>query len=275
MSTLLLISIFLPIVGAFAAWLLSGRGRDAVRQSALITSLLTLGIAGYVVIRYWLDSSTTGDYNDYALSEFRWLGDTANIKFAFGLDGLSVWMYGLSALLTVTAILVSWNAVEDRPGGFYALLLLLASGMLGVFAARDIILFYIFFEFTLIPLYFLIGIWGHEERRYAANKFFLFTFTGSVLALLGLIGIVLWVYNNPADAAAGRQLTFSIPELHYALGVHPIPMDAEHGYLQVLIFLALAAGFAVKVPIVPLHTWLPLAHVQAQLAAVSIWPAFC
>ena len=130
--------------------------------------------------------------------------------------------------------------------------------MIGVFAARDIILFYIFFEFTLIPLYFLIGIWGHEERRYAANKFFLFTFTGSVLALLGLIGIVLWVYTRHA-----ASLTFSIPQLHELLGTHPIPMDAAHGHLQLLIFLALVAGFAVKVPLVPLHTWLPLAHTQA------------
>jgi NADH-quinone oxidoreductase subunit M len=165
--------------------------------------------------------------------------------------------------LSFTAVLVSWEAVADRPAGFYALLLLLETGMMGVFSARDIILFYIFFEFTLIPLYFLIGMWGHEERRYAANKFFLFTFTGSVFALLGLIGIVLWVYNHPVDPAAGPTMTFSIPELHAALGVHPIPMDAAHGYLQLLIFLALVAGFAVKVPIVPLHTWLPLAHTQA------------
>jgi NADH-quinone oxidoreductase subunit M len=262
MNNLLLASIFLPIVGAFCAWMLAPRGKAAVRQSALVTAVLTLLLAAYVVIRYAIDTEYTYR-GDYAVAEFSWLGEAANIRFAFGLDGLSVWMYALSALLTFTAILVSWDAVEDRPAGFYALLLLLASGMLGVFAARDIILFYIFFEFTLIPLYFLIGIWGHEDRRYAANKFFLFTFTGSVLALLGLIGIVLWAYNNPIDPNVSRHLTFSIPEIHEALGVHPIPMDAEHGYLQLLIFLALAAGFAVKVPIVPLHTWLPLAHVQA------------
>jgi NADH-quinone oxidoreductase subunit M len=262
MDTLLLISIFLPIVGAFTVWMLAPLGKSAVRQSALVTSVLTLLVAAFVVIRFAIDTEYT--YKDYyAVTEFSWLGEAANIKFAFGLDGLSIWMYGLSALLTFVAIVVSWDAVEDRPAGFYALLLLLASAMLGVFAARDIILFYIFFEFTLIPLYFLIGIWGHEERRYAANKFFLFTFTGSVLALLGLIGIVLWVYNNPIDPSLAHKLTFSIPEIHDALGLHPIPMDAEHGHLQLLIFLALAAGFAVKVPIVPLHTWLPLAHVQA------------
>ena len=263
MSNLLLATIFLPLVGAGVAWLLAAGGKSAARQSALVTATLTLGMAGWLLVRYWMDSGLRGDY---AVQEFDWFASTANIRLAFGLDGLSVWVFGLSALLTFTAVLASWDAVIDRAPAFYALLLLLATGMLGVFAARDIILFYIFFEFTLIPLYFLIGIWGSEQRRYAANKFFLFTFTGSVIALLGIIGIVLWVYNHPLNPATGPHLTFSIPELYEALGFHPIPMDAEHGYLQLLIFLALVAGFAVKVPLVPLHTWLPLAHTQAPTA---------
>lgn len=254
MHNILLATILLPAAGAFVVWLFATRGMAAVRTIALIVAGITLALATHLVIQYWNDQGLKGNY---AVQEFSWLGETAKIHFAFGLDGLSVWMFGLSALLTFTAVLVSWDAVKDRPGGFYALLLLLECGMIGVFSARDIILFYIFFEFTLIPLYFLIGIWGHEDRRYAANKFFLFTFTGSVLALLGLIGIVLWVYNATA------QLTFSIPQLHDLLGSHPIPMDSAHGYLQLLIFLALVCGFAVKVPLVPLHTWLPLAHTQA------------
>jgi NADH-quinone oxidoreductase subunit M len=254
MHNILFLTILLPAIGALISWSLASRGKVAVRQSALVTSAITLVLAGYLCIQYWTDQGLKGAY---AVQEFSWLGHAAKIHFAFGLDGLSVWLFGLSALLTFIAVMVSWDAVVDRPGGFYALLLLLECGMIGVFSARDIVLFYIFFEFTLIPLYFLIGIWGHEERRYAANKFFLFTFTGSLLALLGLIGIVLWVYN-----AAG-ELTFSIPELHQQLGVHPIPMDSAHGYLQLLIFLALVCGFAVKVPLVPLHTWLPLAHTQA------------
>ena len=163
----------------------------------------------------------------YALSEFDWLGDQRSTSgSSFGLDGLSVWLFGLSALLTFTAVLVSWEAIDDRPAGFYALLLLLETGMLGVFAARDIILFYIFFEFTLIPLFFLIGIWGHEERRYAAIKFFLFTFAGSVLTLLGLLASCSGFTTTRSIPPRGRRLTFSIPELHEALGVHPIPMDA-------------------------------------------------
>jgi NADH-quinone oxidoreductase subunit M len=260
MQNLLLVTVFLPALGAGVVSLLAPRGRAVVRQTALATAAVNLVLALWLVVQYGIDASFA---TPYALSEFDWFGSSANIRLSFGLDGLSVWMYALSALLSFTAVLVSWDAVVDRPAGFYALLLLLETGMMGVFSARDIILFYIFFEFTLIPLYFLIGMWGHEERRYAANKFFLFTFTGSVFALLGLIGIVLWVYNHPVDPAAGPTMTFSIPELHAALGVHPIPMDAAHGYLQLLIFLALVAGFAVKVPIVPLHTWLPLAHTQA------------
>jgi NADH-quinone oxidoreductase subunit M len=259
-QTLLLATIFLPLAGAGIICLIAPQGKRAARQSALITATLTLGLAAWLLIRYWIDLRFQGEY---AVQEFDWFGAGANIRFAFGLDGLSVWMFGLSALLTFTAVLASWQAIVDRAPGFYALLLLLATGMLGVFAARDIILFYIFFEFTLVPLYFLIGIWGHEERRYAANKFFLFTFVGSLLALLGLIGIVLWVYHHPLDPSISPRLTFSIPELHAALGANPIPMDREHGYLQLAIFLALIAGFAVKVPIFPLHTWLPLAHTQA------------
>ncbi|MCC7086759.1 MAG: NADH-quinone oxidoreductase subunit M [Pirellulales bacterium] len=260
MPNLLIITIFLPLFGAIVAWILAARGKQAVRQSALVTSALTLAMAIGLLVQYWIESRFEGSF---AVREFDWFGTTANIRLSFGLDGLSVWLFGLSALLSFTAVLVSWDVIDDRPAGFYALLLLLECGMLGVFCARDIILFYVFFEFTLIPLYFLIGIWGHEERRYAANKFFLFTFAGSVLSLLGLIGIVLWVYHHPLDPAGGKILTFSIPNLHEALGASPIPMDAEHGYLQLLIFLALVMGFAIKVPLVPVHTWLPLAHVQA------------
>ncbi len=260
MHNLLLVTVFLPVIGAGVIALLAPRGNTVACQTALAISGANLVLALWLVVQYGIDASFA---SPYALSEFDWFGTSANIRLSFGLDGLSVWMYALSALLSFTAVLVSWDAIVDQAAGFYALLLLLETGMLGVFSARDIILFYIFFEFTLIPLYFLIGIWGHEERRYAANKFFLFTFTGSVLALLGLIGIVLWVYNHPVDPSSPPTMTFSIPELHDALGVHPIPMDAAHGYLQLLIFLALVAGFAVKVPLVPLHTWLPLAHTQA------------
>ena len=146
------------------------------------------------------------------MTDAAWLaggGAPVDIRFSVGLDGLGVWMFGLSALLFVTAVLVSWEAIDDRAPLFYAMLLLLEFGCLGVFAARDIILFYIFFEFTLIPLFFLIGIWGSEERRYAAIKFFLFTLAGSMLTFLGLLAIVLWDYQHNGE----HTLRFSIPAL--------------------------------------------------------------
>ena len=133
--------------------------------------------------------------------------------------------------------------------------------MLGVFAARDIILFYIFFEFTLIPLFFLIGVWGSEDRRHAAGKFFLYTLAGSLLTFLGLLAIVLWDFNHNDSGT----MTFSIPVLTAGLAQHPIAAP-----YQLWIFLALFAGFAIKVPLFPLHTWLPLAHVQAPTAGSVI-----
>ena len=146
-------------------------------------------------------TTTPGD-EPYAASSFAWLGPSSgiDIQFAVGLDGLSLWLFGLSSLLLVTCVLVSWEAIVERPSTFYALLLMLGTGMLGVFAARDIILFYVFFEFTLIPLFFLIGVWGSEDRRYAAAKFFLYTLAGSLLTFLGLLAIVLWDYNHSARA---------------------------------------------------------------------------
>ncbi len=253
----LLLTILTPLLGAIVAWALRSRGLSAVRQSAAVTSLAALGLAGWLVLRYLAEPSTAAGI-PFARIELPWLtGGFFDVRLALGLDGLSLWMFGLSALLTVTAVFVSWEAITDRPVGFYALLLVLESAMLGVFAARDLLLFYVFFEFTLVPLFFLIGIWGHEERRKAAVKFFVYTLAGSLLTFLGLLVIVLW------NTAHTGTVTFDIETLTDATILHPLPMTAEGGYLQMIVFLALLAGFAVKVPIVPFHTWLPLAHVEA------------
>jgi NADH-quinone oxidoreductase subunit M len=233
-------------------WASAEGGQQSARVVALATAVGTLLCAGYLVVNY--PAGATEAY----VSNYDWLGSDDggwDIRLSLGLDGLSLWMFGLTALLMIPAILVSWEAVGDRAPGFYCLLLLLEAGMLGVFAARDIILFYICFEFTLIPLYFLIGIWGSEDRRHAANKFFLYTFAGSLLTLLGLLAIVWW------NADHTGTLTFHIPQLLAGLEHHPIEPQ-----LQFCLFVALFAGFAVKVPLFPLHTWLPLAHVQAPTA---------
>jgi NADH-quinone oxidoreductase subunit M len=256
-QTHLLLTILTPLVGAVVAWALGSRGLAAVRQSAAVTALATLGLTGWLIVRCLADPAAAAGI-PYARIEVPWLtGGFFDVRLALGLDGLSLWMFGLSALLTVTAVFVSWEAITDRPVGFYALLLVLESAMLGVFAARDLLLFYVFFEFTLVPLFFLIGIWGHEERRKAAVKFFVYTLAGSLLTFLGLLVIVLW---NTAHTGA---VTFDIEQLTDGCTLHPLPMTAAGGWLQMVVFLALLAGFAVKVPIVPFHTWLPLAHVEA------------
>jgi NADH-quinone oxidoreductase subunit M len=257
MSILLLATIFMPLAGALILSTLSGKDQVAVRQSALVTAIVTLSMTAVLLWNY------DGGRQPYALFSFPWLGDSSaiDVRFSVALDGLSLWLFGLASLLLLTSVLVSWEAIVDRPALYYGLLLMLGSGMLGVFAARDIILFYVFFEFTLIPLFFLIGVWGSEDRRHAAGKFFLYTFAGSVLTFLGLLAIVLWDYNH-SDSGL---MTFSISKLTEGLAGHPIAAP-----YQLWIFLALFAGFAIKVPLFPLHTWLPLAHVQAPTAGSVI-----
>jgi NADH-quinone oxidoreductase subunit M len=264
MEYLLILTVLLPLAGAALIWVLSALDATGARGTALVTSLVTLALAVYLTAEFPIGSEA------FAVSDWVWLGGdeaAVNIHFSLGLDGLGLWLFGLSALLTVTSVLVSWQAITDRAATFYGLLLMLETGMLGVFTARDIILFYIFFEFTLLPLFFLIGIWGSEERRYAAVKFFLFTLAGSLLTFLSLLAIVLWHRHETGN------LTFLIAELTAGLREHPIPNDYNHAYLQLLIFLGLFAGFAIKVPLFPLHTWLPLAHTQAPTAGSVILAA--
>lgn len=250
MSSLLLIALFLPLVIA----LLLPRNREQSRIYALLATLVTFAVAAEIIYFY------PGGTEPFASTDINWFGG-ANIRFSVALDGLSVWLFGLTALLMVVAVLVGWEAIEDQASLYYRLLLMLETGMIGVFAARDIIIFYVFFEFTLIPLFFLIGIWGHQQRRYAAIKFFIFTLAGSLLTFLGLLAIVLWDYYHPINSSASWSMTFSIPDLTKHLTIRPMDQD-----VQMWIFLALFAGFAVKVPLAPFHTWLPLAHVEAPTA---------
>jgi len=156
MDRLLLITLLLPLFGAGLVVFLAPWGRVAVRQSALVTATLTLVASGILVARF------PGDGSAYAVSSVAWLGTQSglDVRLSVGLDGLSVWLFGLGALLMFSSVLVSWEAIRDRAAAFYALLLMLETGILGVFAARDLILFYVFLEFTLVPLFFLIGCWG-------------------------------------------------------------------------------------------------------------------
>jgi NADH-quinone oxidoreductase subunit M len=173
------------------------------------------------------------------------------IRYHVAIDGVSLWLIILSTLLTPVSVLVSWRYIEKRPKEFYAFLLLLEFGVIGVFAAMDLFLFYVFWEVSLVPMYFLVGVWGHERRIYAAVKFFLYTMAASVLMLVAII----YLYNRAGtfDYAIILQLIQS-GKLAFA------PLEA------LLLFLAFFVGFAVKVPLFPLHTWLPDAHVEAPTA---------
>jgi NADH-quinone oxidoreductase subunit M len=209
------------------------------------------------------------------------------IQFYIGIDGLNVWLVLLTALLMVTSVLVSWTSITERVHEFHAWLFVLQLGMTGVFVSFDTILFYVFFELTLVPLFFLIGIWGGPQRQYAARKFFIYTLTGSLITLLGVIAVALIV----PQMDKGRKLTFAIPELIASVDtlnreltdtvkeLEQAPLPSESSELeearskldywrkvQLWVFLAMMCGFAVKVPMVPLHTWLPLAHVEAPTA---------
>ncbi len=273
MGTTLLIMIFLPAAAAVVVAMIGSHQPAFVRRVALAATVATFVLSVVLAITFEPrpeppaigspGSSTAGpiQLDPQTVVKTPWLpldkgtGQAPVIQFYLGLDGISLWLVCLTTLLMVPSVLVSWEAITDRVAEYYALLLALETGMLGVFCSFDIILFYIFFEFTLVPLFFLIGIWGGPQKRYAARKFFIFTLAGSLIGLVGLVGLVLAVHQYD-----DHTFTFSIPELAQKAG-GLLPYDT-----QVWIFLALFIGFAVKVPLVPFHTWLPLAHTEAPTA---------
>jgi NADH-quinone oxidoreductase subunit M len=266
MATLLAITVLLPIVGSLVLVLLPGLTAHKARLISLVFTLVTLALSLVFLLSFQSDVATpqfaftTAD-GHYGLS---WI-ERPDIRFALGLDGLSLWLFFLTSLLMITAIAASWESITERAPLYYAFLLALQTGLLGLFASLDVVLFYIFFEFTLIPLFFLIGLWGGPQRRRAAVTFFLYTLAGSLLTLLGVIALVAVHYQY----APSRELTFSIPTLTTGLAEIRWAEWRNTDSLmspQVLIFLLLLAGFAIKVPMFPFHTWLPLAHVEAPTA---------
>ena len=266
MATLLAITVLLPLVGSVVLALTPKLEAQKARLIGLGFTLATLVLSLIMLVAFQSDVTTpqfafTTSDGRYGLS---WI-DRPDIRFALGLDGLSLWLFELTSLLMITAIAASWQSITERAPLYYAFLLALHTGLLGLFASLDVVLFYIFFEFTLIPLFFLIGLWGGPQRRRAAVTFFLYTLAGSLLTLLGVIALVVVHFQH----SQGNVLTFSIPALTQGLAeiswVEWRNTDALTSP-QVLIFLLLLAGFAVKVPMFPFHTWLPLAHVEAPTA---------
>jgi NADH-quinone oxidoreductase subunit M len=181
-----------------------------------------------------------------------WIG-SIGARYHIAVDGISLWLVLLTTLLMPISILSSWTAVRKRELSYYAFLLILESAMIGVFVSLDLLLFYLFFEASLVPMFFLIGIWGGERRIYAAIKFFIYTAVGSLLMLVGIIALY-FIYH-----------TFDYPALLQALAANRLPPRGE-----MLIFAAFALAFCIKVPLFPLHTWLPDAHTEAPTAGSVI-----
>jgi NADH-quinone oxidoreductase subunit M len=258
------LSLAATLVSLVLAIVLAGHFMGLTRESSLgFSPELVPGDPG-VVDKGVVKPSHTTTWNILLLGQAESGGRAPAIQFYIGLDGLNVWLMVLVALLMVPAVLVSWNAIVERTNEYYAWLLMLGAAMMGVFLAFDIVLFYVFFELTLVPLFFLIGIWGGPQKQHAARKFFIYTLSGSLITLLGVLGVVLAGYSQT------KVLTFSIPELVKMVQTglaSPHPQEVAFWRdLQPWVFLALMVGFAIKVPLVPVHTWLPLAHVEAPTA---------
>ncbi|NLV71335.1 MAG: NADH-quinone oxidoreductase subunit M [Actinobacteria bacterium] len=240
---------FLPVAGALVM-LIFMRGRpSAYKTTALITSIFTLALSVYLAARF-----RTGTAAYQFVEDHSWIS-SLGISYHLGIDGISLVLVLLTTLLSVVAILGSWNSIKDRGLAFFISLLVLETGMLGVFVSMDLFLFYVFWEIQLIPMYFIIGLWGGARRVYAAIKFFLFTFVGSVLMLVAILAIVWWYAKN------GGPLTFDILALQQA---------GFSGSLAVWAFAAFFLAFAIKVPMFPVHTWLPDAHTEAPTAGSVI-----
>lgn len=248
---LLSLMIFVPLLGMIAVLLLPRESEALIKRVTLFFTFVPLVLAVYLFIAYDRGSAGTQYELDVA-----WIA-AFNIRYHIGIDGLSVTLLLLTALLGPICVLASWRNIEKGIKAYMALFLLLETGMLGFFASLDLFLFYVFFELTLLPMYFLIGVWGGPRREYAAIKFFLYTLFGSVLMLVAMIAV--YLKSGPAGAR-----TFDIPTL-IAFASTPSHALADANF-QVWVFLGFFIGFAVKVPIFPFHTWLPDAHVEAPTA---------
>ena len=246
--------VFLPLVGAFLALLAGGRGdrperEPLVRNIALATSLVTFAVT---LVLWWRFDPTSADYQ--FVETHAWM-PMFGIQYLIGVDGISLFLIVLTGFLTPLALLCSWESVHKNVKLFSFFVLALETAMLGVFVSIDLFLFYVFWDAMLIPMYFLIGIWGYERRIYAAVKFILYTMAGSVLMLIAIIGLS-W-----AHAAANGTPSFNLLDL-YGLRL------SER--MESWFFLAFAVAFAIKVPLFPFHTWLPDAHVEAPTAGSVI-----
>jgi len=237
--------IVIPAVGFLATLLVPRAQENLIRMVTLAFSLVSFVVSLGLAAGFQM-----GKTGQQFVTDFVWI-QNPEIHYHVGVDGLSLWLIVLSTFLTPIAILISWKYIHNRSKEFFAFLLLLEFGLIGVFSAWDLFLFYVFWEVVLVPMYFLIGIWGHDRRIYAAVKFFLYTMAGSVLMLVAIT--YLYIHSGTFDYAAilSQIQTGKLVFTH-----------AQETFL----FLAFFVAFAIKVPLFPLHTWLPDAHVEAPSA---------
>lgn len=239
---------FLPLLSVAALLLLRGDDHVWIRRIALAASLAEFAVS--LLLLRGFDAAEP----NYQFEEFHgWIGQA--IHYHLGVDGISLFLVILTTFLTPLAILCSWQSIQQGVKGFFLSLLIMETALIGCFVSLDLFLFFVFFELTLIPMYFIIGIWGHERRIYAALKFILYTMLGSMLMLVAIV----WLYNITG--------TFDLPEILAKLqsGAVLLPPRTE-----LLLFGAFFLAFAIKVPLFPLHTWLPDAHTEAPTAGSVI-----
>lgn len=251
MFPFLTILTFLPLVGVVIILLLKSFNNETdsnVKVVAVVTSVVTFVFSIVVLANYNLNTSGL-QLVDYG----NWI-PALGVSYFLGVDGLSILMVLLTTFIMPLAIASSWNSIDHQIKNYYIFMLLLETGMLGVFLAQDLFLFYIFWEFTLVPMYFLIGIWGGKERVYASIKFFLYTMAGSLLMLLAILymGIQAGTFSIASYAPAGLAGLIEQRDLF--------------ADVQEVLFWGFAIAFMVKVPVWPLHSWLPDAHTQAPTA---------
>jgi NADH-quinone oxidoreductase subunit M len=251
---MLSVIVFLPLVGAILVLLAGGRGDRDDRAPAVRTLALAVSVATFLatLLLWWRFDPTSADYQ--FVERHAWI-PAFGIQYLVGVDGISLLLVVLTGFLTPLALLSSWDSVHKNVKMFSFFVLALETSMLGVFVAIDLFLFYIFWDFVLIPMYFLIGIWGYDRRIYAAVKFILYTMAGSVLMLIAIIGLAY------AHAAATGTPSFNLIDLYSVR----LPW-----HMEMWFFLAFAVAFLIKVPLFPFHTWLPDAHVEAPTAGSII-----
>jgi NADH-quinone oxidoreductase subunit M len=234
--------LWLPIIAAVILAFFPRSAASAIKGMALAASVITF------VVSLGILAGFREGVADFQLVEMKEWIPAWGVSYSLGVDGISLWLVLLTTLLTPVVLLASWNTIHKHPKEYVISFLVMEAAMIGVFLATDLILFYVFFELTLLPMYLIIGVWGGANRIYAAIKFFIFTIAGSLLMLFGII------YLGFRAAHATGEWSFYVTDL-YAVG---LPEQA-----QSLLFFAFALAFAIKVPLFPLHTWLPDAHVEA------------